>query len=144
VRIVGRHCRRLVPWPAARLNLGIMSAAYLVIGASLFFQPGRWEATPAYHVLLEIFPAAEWGRLFIAAGTLLACAVIELRRRRWVVVIALMWSIALTAGWMLSFVARYLTSGATTPETWVSWAVFLYLLLSVAASLDDGAAPTGR
>jgi hypothetical protein len=39
---------------------------------------------------------------------------------------------------MLSFIVRYLTSPSTTPETFVSWAVFAFLLLKVAASIDRG------
>jgi hypothetical protein len=49
---------------------------------------------------------------------------------------ALTVAFTLTTGWALAFVVRYLTSTTTTPETWVSWAVFDFLLLNVAISID--------
>jgi hypothetical protein len=124
------------PVAAGRLNLLVMSAAFTVFGLSLVFQPHRWAATPAYHVLLQIFAAQAWGGLFLASGIMLGVAARWYERRRWLVVTALMLALALTAGWMLAFVARYLSSPDTTPETWVSWAVFGFLLLKVAAGLD--------
>lgn len=127
---------RLVAWPAPKLNLAVMSAAFMTFGLSLLFQPHRWGATPAYHVLLEIFRAQEWGTLFLLSGAALGVAAWQLDRRRWVVIAALVLAFTLTTGWMLSFIARYLTSPSTTPETWVSWAVFDYLLIKVAISLD--------
>jgi hypothetical protein len=50
-------------WPAAagKLNLSVMSAAFVIFGLSLIFQAHRWHATPAYHVLLRIFSAQVWG-----------------------------------------------------------------------------------
>jgi hypothetical protein len=125
---------RLAAWPAPKLNLVVMGAAYLIFGLSLMFQPHRWASTPAYHVLLEIFTARTWGVLFIVSGAALALAAWQLAFRRWVVA-----AFTLTTGWMLSFVARYLTNPSTTPETWVSWAIFDYLLIKVAISLDHPA-----
>lgn len=124
------------PVTAGRLNLSVMTTAYLIFGLSLLFQPRRWSATPAYHVLLQIFAAQAWGGLFLASGVALGAAVWQFERRRWAVITALTFAAALTAGWMLAFIARYLSSPDTTPETWVSWAVFGFLLLQVGASLD--------
>jgi hypothetical protein len=124
------------PVSAGRLNLMVMSAAFTVLGLSLLFQPRRWAATPAYHVLLQIFAAQVWGGLFLASGISLGLAAHLYGRSRPAVTAALMLALALTAGWMLAFIARYLTNGDTTPETWVSWAVFGFLLLRGAAGLD--------
>lgn len=126
------------PYPvtAGRLNLSVMTAAYLIFGFSLLFQPHRWQSTPAYHVLLQIFTAQAWGGLFLTSGAALGVAVWQFERRRWAVTAALTLAAALTTGWMLAFVARYLSSPDTTPETWVSWAVFGYLLAWSAAGLD--------
>jgi hypothetical protein len=126
-----------------RLNLLVMSAAFIIFGLSLVLQPHRWASTPAYHVLLEIFAAPAWGALFLASGVMLGAAV-RLYPRRWVAVAALMLALALTAGWMLAFVVRYLTNPDTTPETWVSWAVFGFLLLRAASGLDGPRDPAAR
>lgn len=132
---------RLPGWPAAKLNLAVMSTAFLIFGFSLLFQAHRWGATPAYHVLLEIFRAQVWGGLFTVSGTGLGLAAWQLGRRRWAVIASLTLAGALTTGWMLSFIARYLTSPDTTPETWVSWAIFGFVLLKVAITIDHSEAP---
>jgi hypothetical protein len=126
-------------WPPAvgRSDLAVMSAAFCVFGLSLIFQSTRWHATPAYHVLLLILPAQSWGALFLASGLTMGLAAWQFTRR-WVVIAALVLAFTLTTGWALSFVVRYLTSPSTTPETWVSWAIFDFLLIKVAVSLDRG------
>lgn len=123
------------PLVAGKLNLSVMSVAFVIFGLSLIFQPHRWASTPAYHVLLQIFRAQTWGALFLASGVGMALAVWQFGKR-WAVIASLMLAFTLTIGWMLAFIARYLTSPDTTPETWVSWAVFAFLLLNVASSLD--------
>lgn len=124
-------------WPATagKLNLCVMSAAFMIFGLSMIFQAHRWASTPAYHVLLQIFRGPQWGILFLIAGAGLGTAALQ-SGRRWMAVASLTFAFCLTTGWMLAFVVRYLTSGSTTPETWVSWAVFDYLLLRAAASMD--------
>lgn len=118
------------------MNLTVMSAAFLIFGLSLVFQSHRWGSTPAYHVLLEIFRARTWGALFLVSGAALGVSAWQFGRRRRVVIASLTLAFCLTTGWMLSFVARYLTSPNTTPETWVSWAIFDFLLIKVAISID--------
>jgi small-conductance mechanosensitive channel len=118
-----------------KLNLTVMSAAFLIFGLSLTFQAHRWASTPAYHILLQIFAAQVWGVLFLVSGVAMAAAVWQFPRR-WVVIAALILAFTLTTGWMLGFVVRYLSSSSTTPETWVSWAIFDFLLVKVAMALD--------
>lgn len=125
------------PVTAGRLNLSVMAAAYSIFGVSLVFQPYRWQSTPAYHVLLQVFAAQAWGGLFLASGMLMGLAAWQYERHRWLVITALTLAFTLTTGWMLAFIARYATSPNTTPETWVSWAVFGFLLVKVAAGLDQ-------
>lgn len=120
---------------AVKLNLSVMAAVFVIYGLSLIFQPHRWASTPAYHVLLQIFGAPVWGGLFLGSGVAMGLAVWQFGRR-WAVVASLMAAFTLTTGWMLAFVVRYLTSPDTTPQTWVSWAVFDFLLLKVLVSLD--------
>jgi hypothetical protein len=134
--------RRLahLAWPTGKLNLGVMAAAFIIFGLSLTFQSHRWESTPAYHVLLQVFTARAWGVVFLLAGLGMAAAAWRFDRR-WAVTAALTAAFTLTTGWMLAFVVRYLTSGDTTPETWVSWAVFDFLLLNVAIGIDRPAPP---
>jgi hypothetical protein len=132
---------RATAWPAGKLNLSIMSAAFLIFGLSLIFQPSRWGSTPAYHVLLLIFRAQVWGVMFLLSGAAMALAVLQFTRRRWLVITSLTVAFTLTTGWALAFVARYLSSPNTTPETWVSWIVFDLLLLSVALTVDRPSLP---
>jgi hypothetical protein len=124
-------------WPVAagKLNLSVMAAAFVIFGVSLIFQAGRWGSTPAYHVLLQIFRAQTWGILFLASGTGMGLSAWQFERR-WAVTASLMAAFTLTTGWMLAFIVRYLTNPDTTPATWVSWAVFDFLLLNVAISID--------
>lgn len=128
---------RSVSYPvvAGKLNLSVMSMAFVIFGLSLIFQAHRWGATPAYHILLQIFPAPAWGALFLASGAGMGAAAWQFERR-WTVICALTFAFTLTTGWMMAFVVRYLSSPNTTPETWVSWAVFDFLLLKVSVSLD--------
>lgn len=123
------------PMVAGKLNLSVMTAAFVIFGLSLVFQPHRWASTPAYHILLLIFAAQVWGGLFLAASVAMGLAVWQFGRR-WAVITALMLAFTLTTGWMLGFIVRYLSSPNTTPETWVSWAIFGFLLVNVAISLD--------
>jgi hypothetical protein len=129
---------------AGKLNLSVMSAAFLIFGLSLAFQAHRWESTPAYHVLLQIFSAQVWGVMFVLSGTAMGLAAWKFERWRWLVIAALTVAFTLTTGWMLAFVARYASSPNTTPETWVSWAVFDFLLVKVAISLDRPPATAGE
>jgi hypothetical protein len=115
-----------------------MSAAFSIFGLSLIFQGHRWHSTPAYHVLLLIFPAPVWGALFLLSGITMGLSAWQFGRR-WAVVATLALAFTLTLGWMMAFVARYLTSPSTTPETFVSWAAFFFLLLRVAVSIDRAA-----
>lgn len=124
------------PQVAGKLNLSVMAAAFAIFGLSLVFQAHRWASTPAYHVLLQILTAREWGALFLASGIAMGLAAWQFEKRRWAVIAALTLAFTLTTGWMLAFVVRYLSSPNTTPETWVSWAVFDFLLLQVSIGLD--------
>lgn len=138
-----------MPSPLARcgreLDLIVMSAAFCVFGLLLVFQSHRWHTTPAYHVLLLIFPAQAGGCLFLSSGIAMGLAAWQFTRR-WAGIASLTLGSCFTTGWMLSFVARYLTSGSTTPERWVSWAVFDFLLIKVADGIDHGppASPAKR
>ena len=121
---------------AGKLDLSVMSAAFIIFGLSLAFQPRRWETTPAYHVLLLIFQPQVWGILFLLSGAAMGLAAWGFARWRWLVISALTAAFTLTTGWACAFVARYVSSPNTTPETWVSWAIFDFLLIKVAISLD--------
>lgn len=118
--------RRLAAGP--RPNMIVISIAYATFAASLTFQPRRWSSTPAYRNLLAIMPQQAWAAAFAVVAGLLAAAVIW-HSLRPLSVIALSAGLAITATWCAAFIVRWLTSSSTTPETWVSWAVFGYLLL---------------
>jgi hypothetical protein len=113
----------------------VIGAGYLIFGLSLLLQPRRWSSTPAYHDLLIIMPQRPWGAIFTVTAALLAAAVRQAGPRR-LAVTALTVAIMLTTTWAGAFVVRWLTSPNTTPETWVSWLVFDWLLIRSAALLD--------
>ena len=112
----------------ARASILVITIAYGVFAISLIGQPARWSATPAYKDLLIIMPARPWGACF-AAVTILLAGTLAVPRRRWLSVTALSAALAITLTWCAAFMVRWATSTNTTPETWVSWAVFAYLLL---------------
>jgi hypothetical protein len=113
----------------------VISVAYGIFALSLLFQGHRWGATPAYHNLLAIMPAAAWGGVFATTSTLLGLSAWK-HHKRWLAIAALTVALAVTTGWGGDFIVRWLTSANTTPETWVSWGVFDYMLLRAAARLD--------
>jgi hypothetical protein len=119
-----------------RANMAVIAAAYAVFAVSLLVQPRRWALTPAYHDLLEIMPQNAWGVCFAVAAGLLAAAAIR-HGVRWLSVVALSAGLAITTTWCAAFVVRWLTSSSTTPETWVSWAVFDFLLMRALAGLGS-------
>jgi hypothetical protein len=130
-----RAIRRL---GAARANMAVIAVAYGVFAVSLLAQPARWGLTPAYHDLLEIMPQDVWGVMFTVVSVLLAAGAYLHRRRgfRWLPVTALSAALAITTCWCAGFVVRWATSPDTTPETWVSWAIFDFILLRALALLD--------
>ena len=88
----------------------------------------------AYANLLAIMPQRAWGTLFAVTAVMLGTAV-RLYSWRWLSVTALSFGLAITTTWLAAFIIRWATSSSTTPETWVSWAVFEYLLIRALASL---------
>lgn len=140
-RIVSPFARALSP---ARAHMTVIGAGYAVYAVSLLFQPLRWSRTPAYHNLLAIMPAPAWGGCFAVIAVAVAGSV-AFPRVRWLAVIALTAALAITLPWAGAFVVRWLTNDATTPETWVSWAVNAYLIIRAAILLDrEGAAARER
>lgn len=120
-----------------RVNMLVIAGAYAVFAVSLIFQPARWAATPAYANLLAIMPQQAWGAQFAVVAAFLAVAAAARGRHRWLTVIALSLGLAITTTWVAAFVIRWLTSASTTPETWVSWAVFEYLLVQALVGGGD-------
>src|SRR5260370_37292676 len=94
---------RRVSWPSAvgRLDLIVMSTAFVIFGLSLIFQAHRWHSTPAYHVLLEIFTAPVWGILFLLSGISMGVAAWRFEHR-WTVITSLTFAFTLTNGWALA------------------------------------------
>ena len=122
----------------------VISGAYTVFALSLLLQPARWGLTPAYGNLLAIMPQQAWGAVFAVTAALLAAAPWGRGGRR-LPVTALAAGMAVTTFWAAAFVIRWTTSTSTTPETWVSWAVFDLVLLHALLALQsrDGAGHHG-
>lgn len=125
----------LIPTP--RTNMAVIGVSYAVFALSLLFQPARWGATPAYRNLLEILPQQAWGGCFAVTSILLGAAMWQYRHR-WLSGVALSCALAITTTWFAAFMIRWLTSASTTPETWVSWAVFDFLLFRALMLLGYG------
>lgn len=109
-------------------NMRVIGGAYAIYALSLIFQSARWSRTPAYHNLLIIAPAQAWGAAFAVSSALLFAGA-HWRSWRPLPRVTLGAAMVITAVWTTAFVVRWATSGATTPETWVSWAINMYLLL---------------
>lgn len=120
--------RRKVAIVGSQHHMLAIAVSYAIFALSLLLQPQRWGSTPAYHNLLIIAPQRSWGIVFAVTASLLGIACMKLKKR-WLAIIALSVALAVTTTWDAAFVVRWLTSPNTTPETWVSWAVFDYLLL---------------
>jgi hypothetical protein len=113
----------------------IVAWAYMVIGLGLWFQPGRWNRTPAYGILLDIFSQRVWGTLYVAAAIGLAISV-WLATNRAFAIIAHITAIALTTVWLTAFIVRYLTDQSTTVVNPVTWTVLLGALVYSALLVD--------
>jgi hypothetical protein len=123
-----------VDWGDELWSARIIMAAYLAIGLGLLVQPSRFTRTPSYANLLILAGAPTWGILYLLSALSLALWLglqptqpYEPNQPRWGIA-AHMIPIALTAGWLIAFVVRYLSDTATTIVNVVSWSVFLALL----------------
>lgn len=116
----------------------VPAIAFLAFGATLIGQPSRWENTPAYANLLDLLPTQVWGALYLASSFSLFATILR-RGNRVLSVAAHTLAIALTGGWLLGFVIRYLTDDGTTIVNVVNWAVYLTLLIRSLRLLDDEA-----
>jgi ABC-type phosphate/phosphonate transport system permease subunit len=113
----------------------VIGTGYTIYALSQLLQPARWYHTPAYRNLLIVMPAQAWGGVFAAISALLLAAVWR-HGSRWLSLVAVTVAMAVTFGWSVAFVIRWASSPNTTPETWVSWFVNLYLLVRAWALLD--------
>lgn len=125
-----------------RFNLVVMATIYLVFAGSMLLQPARWTRTPAYHNLFVVLPEHVWGIIYLSSGLLLVlAAVLYMRRVYWVIMTGIMCALMISVSWSFAFVVRVITSNNTTPETFMSFLAFSYLLVRVLMTIDH---PTGR
>lgn len=125
------------------LNLMVMAAGFVALGAALVLQPARWSHTPAYANLLLIVSAQAWGLIYLVVAAVMLLGVWKFRLR-WLLVAAHSLSIPLVLSWLLAFVVRYITDAGTTPANVVAWSVYLYLLVASGRSMDALHAHVGR
>lgn len=135
----------------SRANLLVMAAVYLTFGVSMVVTPSRWSQTPAYGAIFRELPERDWAVIYLVVGGLLLAAALWMAdgsRKRYVFAMAsITLGLMVSVSWMLAFIVRVLTNPSTTPETFMSFLVFSYLLVRVAILLDDEArvmAPHGR
>jgi hypothetical protein len=115
--------------PSALVAVTIVFYAFAV---TLFIQPARWASTPAYGILIDIFPQTVWG----AAYVMLSVTIYKPTMRP-LAVTAHTAAIALTSLWLVAFVIRYATDVSTTVVNVASWSTYLMLLIQSALVLDD-------
>lgn len=120
-----------------RFNLLIMGVVYLTFGFSMHLQPMRWVRTPAYHDLFAVLPEAWWGTIYLICGTALLTAIL-LSRHYWIVLGAVTLGLMVSISWSFAFVVRVVTSSSTTPETFMSFLAFSYLLFRVLWLMEHG------
>lgn len=111
-----------------RIPASIISAAYMIFGLALWLQPGRWSRTPAYGILLDLFPQQVWGSIYIVVALVLALSV-WVTNAHSVGIAAHAVAIALTTVWLTAFVVRWVTDSATTVVNPVNWSVLLAVLI---------------
>jgi hypothetical protein len=115
-----------------------VAVAFLIFGVSMILQLERWSRTGAYYDLLQILPGRWWGAIYLFVGTLLAIAAWRISTY-WLVVAATTLGLMLSFSWSAAFVVRMVTNMNTTPETFVSFLAFAYLLLQ--AGIQAGRSP---
>lgn len=106
----------------------VVTTALTLYGLGLVIQSPRWDRTPAYGLLTQIFSADTWGliHLVIAAGMGVG---IMIRRHPIVAVAAHTFAIILLASWDFAFFVRWLTdpAKATTSVNPTNWTLVLFL-----------------
>lgn len=127
------HVKRKIDSP--RSNLVIVGTIFVVLAAALWFQSSRFTATPAYAVLMGIFPQHTWSLIYLGAAVLKGAAIVRYDLRI-LVTITHTASIILLSVWWIAFVLRWLTDSGTTVVNVLSWAVFLYLAVHSALMAD--------
>lgn len=120
-----------------RADMALMSGIFLAIGLTLWFQPERYDNTPSYANLLEIFPQHVWGAIYVAVAVLKAITAWR-HPTRVLIVAAHTLGVALVVVWLAAFVIRYFTDDGTTIVNVCSWAAYLFLVIRSAARLDSG------
>lgn len=106
----------------------VMAVAYLFFGLGLLLQPDRWDLTPAYKLLLDIFDQSVWGVIYLVVAAVLAGSV-WLLGGRVAIIVSHMLAIALTTVWFIAFVIRWITDRATTCVNPTNWLVLLAILV---------------
>lgn len=110
-----------------RVGLIIMALANTGFGVGLWFQSQRWSNTPAYALLLDVFPTQAWGTIYLAVALVMALTIRW--HRNWPLgVMAHTLGIALATTWWFAFIVRYLTDDGTTIANPISWGVQLLVL----------------
>ena len=116
--------------------MAFMSAVFLVIGLTLWFQPERYANTPSYANLLAILPQHAWAAMYVVVAVVKVAALWRYASRV-LTVMAYTLGVALVVVWLAAFVVRYLTDDGTTIVNVCSWATYLFLIVRGAIRLDD-------
>jgi hypothetical protein len=124
----------------ARAHVIVLMAVFTVLALALWFQPGRFDHTPSYANLLDIFHQPIWALAYAVAACLMAVS-LRYHTSRVLVSITHTASIALLGTWWIAFIIRWATDSGTTPVNVVSWSVFLYIAARSALLVDSYSRP---
>ena len=120
----------------AAMPLFVVLAAFAAFGVDLFVQPERWDNTPSYANLLDIFDQQIWGSIYLAVAVVMVVSIAKPNIRTLAVVAHTM-AAALILAWLLAFIIRWLNNSGTTIVNPVMWSVLLYLIVHSLLKLDN-------
>jgi hypothetical protein len=127
----------------SRSHTVVLAVVFSTLALGLSLQARRFERTPAYANLLDLFPQPTWAVIYAVAAVLM---IIGLRYHTSRVLLSVTHtvSIVLLGSWWLAFVIRWATDGGTTVVNVLSWGVFLYVAVRAAIMVDARPYPPAR
>lgn len=114
----------------------VLTLVFIGLALALWLQAERFDNTPSYATLLQIFPQYVWALIYFFAAILNGLGV--RCSSRVLLIVAHTFSIGLLAAWWLAFVIRWVTdTHGTTPVNVLSWGVFMYVAIRSARLIDS-------
>jgi hypothetical protein len=110
-------------WPGA-----VVAIAFTILGATMVFEPTRYNHSTAYGIATEILDIRWWGVVYLVAA-LLKAAYLLMFRLRHVAIAVHVTALSVTVWWLAILLIRYRLDGDTTVVPSLLWAILLALIL---------------